>query len=191
MSDDRVDEAFRRARLGDREAFAVWMGMVEILLRRSLQRFARAVDVEVVVQETLLRMWLLASDPDRELSGHHASLKFAFRVGRNVALEEMRKYRQDRWVDLDGLDELPEGQVKSHSPDPALRRAVHDCLDRLPAQPRTALSARVHDGDRPDRELAVRVRMKTNTFLQNVVRARKLVRDCLEKRGILLAEILS
>lgn len=66
---DLLEAAFRLARSGDREAFAEWMGMVEIPLRRSLSRFARAVDVEVVMQETLLRMWLVArvlSDRSRE-----------------------------------------------------------------------------------------------------------------------------
>ena len=58
-----LEDAFQLARSGNPEAFAECMGMAEIPLRRSLRRFARAVDVEVVVQETLLRMWLLANDP--------------------------------------------------------------------------------------------------------------------------------
>ena len=44
-----MEEAFRLAKAGDMEAFARWMGKVELPLRRSLRRFARAVDVEVVV----------------------------------------------------------------------------------------------------------------------------------------------
>jgi DNA-directed RNA polymerase specialized sigma24 family protein len=190
-TDHRIDEAFRRARLGDREAFAAWMGLVEIPLRLSLQRYARAVDTEVVVQETLVRMWLFALDPNRELEGDHASLKFAHRVARNVALEEMRRYRWDNLVELETLDGLPEGQVGPNLPDPALARTIEDCLDRLPAQPRNALTARLRDGSQPDRELAARLRMKGNTFLQNIVRARRLLRSCLEGRGVHIAEILS
>ena len=95
MADDGsaspLEDAFRLARSGDTEAFARWMGKVEMPLRKSLHRFARAVDVEVVVQETLLRMWLVAWDPGRPLAGPDASLKFAFRVARNVALEEVRR----------------------------------------------------------------------------------------------------
>jgi DNA-directed RNA polymerase specialized sigma24 family protein len=190
-TDQRIDETFRQARLGDGEAFAAWMGMVEIPLRRSLQRYARAVDVEVVVQETLVRMWIFALDPKRELTGDHASLRFAHRVARNVALEEMRRYRRDNLVELETLEGLAEGQIAAEMPDPALARAIEDCLDRLPAQPRSALSARLRDGSQPDRELATRLRMKGNTFLQNIVRARKLLRNCLEERGVRLAEILS
>jgi DNA-directed RNA polymerase specialized sigma24 family protein len=195
MADDHgagmLEQAFRLARLGDMEAFARWMGMVEMPLRRSLRRFARAVDVEVAVQETLVRMWLVAGDPERRLSGPDASLKFAFRVARNVAMEEMRRTRQERFVDLGELDGLPEGIVAPDPPDPALRRAIEDCIRRLPRQPRKALTARAGAGARADRELAAGLHMKLNTFLQNIVRARKLLADCLERRGVRLAEILS
>ncbi len=194
MADDggarRLEVAFRRARLGDRAAFAEWMGMVEIPLRRSLSRWARAVDVEGVVQETFLRMWLVAADPDRVLEGDSASLRFALRVARYVALEETRRCRNERFVDLDVLDTLPEGRVEVDPPDPALARAIRICLENLPAQPRAAISARARAGRLPDRKLAEGLRMKLNTFLQNVVRARRLLRACLEKRGVRLAEIL-
>jgi len=194
MTDDggaeRLDAAFRLARSGDRAAFAEWMGMLEIPLRRSLRRWARAVDVEVVVQETFLRMWLIACDSDRVLEGDSASLKFAFRVSRNVALEEMRRCRNDRFVDLETLDNLPEGRVEIDPPDPALARALRTCLAKLPAKPLAAISARLREGCLPDRRLAEGLRMKLNTFLQNIVRARRLLRDCLEKRGVRLAEIL-
>lgn len=188
---DRIEEAFRLAGSGDMEAFAWWMGMVEMPLRRSLRRFARAVDVEAVVQETLVRMWLAAGDPERQWSGPAASLKFAYRVARNVALEEVRRYRRDRFVDLAELDGLPEGSVEPDPPDPALRRAIEDCVQRLPRQPRKALTARARAGGQPDREIAAGLRMKLNTFLQNIVRARRLLADCLERRGVRLAEILS
>jgi DNA-directed RNA polymerase specialized sigma24 family protein len=185
-----AEEAFRRARTGDAEAYGRWMSMVEIPLRRSLQRFARAVDVEAVIQETFLRMWLLAQDSGRKLEGSHASLKFSHRVARNVALEEMRRYRQDRFIELDALDDMPEGQVQPDCPDPALAQAIAHCLQRLPAKPRSALLARLNKGYRPDRELAAGLGMRGNAFLQNIVRARRLLRNCLEKQGVRLAEIL-
>ena len=195
MADDRgtnpLDDAFRLSRSGNMEAFEQWMGMVEMPLRRSLRRFARAVDVEVVVQETLLRMWLVACDPGRPLTGPDASLKFAFSVAKNVALEEMRRNGQNRVVDLEALDNLPEGSFRPELPDPALRRAIEDCVGRLPGKPRSALTARAGARGESDRELAEQLRMKLNTFLQNVVRARRLLAGCLEKRGVRLAEILS
>ena len=189
--EDRLEKLFQLARLGDRGAFAQWMGMVEIPLRRSLHRFSRAVDVEAVVQETLVRMWLVAGSPERVLEGSSASLKYAFAVARIVALEEMRRYRQDRFVELDVLENLPEGRINPDPPDPALARKIQDCMEGLPRQPREALWARVHDGRLPDRQLADALRMKANTFFQNIVRARRLLRKCLERRGVRLEEILS
>ncbi len=190
-SADRMDEAFQAARAGNRSAFADWMGMVEIPLRRSLSRFARAVDIEAAVQETFMRMWLIACDPGREITGNHASLRFAFRVARNVALEEVRRYRQEQFVDLNTLEDLPQGRVESDLPDPALSRAIRECMQRLPEKPRRALSARIRDGTLRDRQLAESVRMKLNTFIQNIVRARRQLRACLERRGVRLEEIMS
>jgi DNA-directed RNA polymerase specialized sigma24 family protein len=189
--EDQLEELFRLARLGDRGAFAQWMGMIEIPLRRSLHRFARAVDVEAVVQETLLRMWLVAMDPQRALEGSYASLKYAFAVGRIVALEEMRRYRQDRFVELEVLDGLPEGRIDPDPPDPALARKIRECMERLPRRPHEALCARVHNGHLSDRQLAATLRMKANTFFQNIVRARRLLRECLARRGVRLEGILS
>jgi len=188
---EELEKAFLKASFGDPDAFAEWMGMVEYPLRRSLARFARAVDVEVVVQETFMRMWLIAADRNRILEGENASLRFALKVARNVALEEMRRGRLDRFVDLKELDQLPEGSLNPELPDPALREAIAECFDRLPRQPRKALAARIHEGHVPDRDLAQQARMKLNTFLQNIVRARKLLADCLERRGVRLGEILT
>ena len=82
----QVDTAFRAVSRGDHGAFARWVGLVEIPLRGSLRRFARQVDVEAIVQEGLLRMWRLASRV--ELEGEDASLRYALRLVRNLALRE-------------------------------------------------------------------------------------------------------
>lgn len=187
---EKLDAEFRRAGMGDAEAFARWMTIVEHPLRRSLARFASAVDAEVVVQETMMRMWLVACDPARRLEGDSASLKFALRVARNVALEELRRTRLHQFVDDEELNRLPEISYTPEPSDPALRKAIRECLERLPEKPKTAMMARVSAGHLPDRDLAANVRMKLNTFLQNIVRARRLLADCLEKHGVRLGEIL-
>lgn len=195
MSDDhradRLDELFLLVRSGEPDAFADWMGMVEIPLRRSLQKFARAVDVEVVIQETFMRMWLVARSPERTLEGRNASLKFAFRVARNVALEELRRYRLDRFVDLAELEDLLECSYDPEPADPALARAIADCFRHLPDKLRIALTARLQGDCQPDRVLAERLRLRLNTFLQNIVRARRAMEKCLEGRGVRLREVLS
>jgi DNA-directed RNA polymerase specialized sigma24 family protein len=191
MDSDRADLAFQAARVGDRNAFAEWMSYAEIPLLRSLRRHARTVDVEVVMQETFLRMWLVALDRSRPIEGPDAALRFAFGVARNVILEELRRYPPDRFVELDVLVGLPEGCYEDNLPDPALAGKLRDCLERIPSKPRAALSARLRDAFRPDRELAAGLRMNINTFFQNIVRARRFLRDCLERGGVRLAEILS
>ncbi len=77
-------------------------------------------------------------------------------------------------------------------PDPLLARRIEDCLGRLPRQPGRAIAARVGNGGaEPDEVLAEGLGMRTNTFLQNVTRARKLIADCLARHGVDLAVELS
>ena len=185
--DDReLDHAFRRVQAGDHEAFSAWLGMVEIPLRRSLRSFARAVDAEAVMQEGLLRMWRGA--PTLQLGGPNASLRYALVLVRRLALEEARRLRRVSPLELEDLERLPEGRVDPDPPpDPGLRRAIADCIEKLPPQPRRAIAARIETQSLlPDRDLAARLSMKLNTFLQNIVRARRLLADCLEGRGVRL-----
>ena len=53
------------------------------------------------------------------------------------------------------------------------------------------MGARFDDGGaRHDRELAARLGMTLNTFLKNIGRARKLLIECLERRGVREADYL-
>ncbi len=188
--DSDLDRAFARVRGGDPEAFADWLRSAEIPLRRSLETFARDVDIEAVLQEGLLRMWVLA--PTLDLSGRNASLRYAIRITRNLALGEVRRLGRTTPLDLESLERLPEAQTDPDPPaDPNLRRLILGCIDRLPERPRAALNARIQDAGRsPDRALATTVKMKTNTFLQNIVRARRLMAECLERAGVALVEAM-
>lgn len=175
-----IDQAFSRTRSGDHAGFADWVRLVELPLRASLRRFARVVDVEAVVQETLLRIWRLA--PTLEFDGEDASLRFAITVARNLAREEVR--RAGRFEPFgDGEPVIPVDPDPRR--DPGLRAAIRRCLDRLTGRPRQALVARL-DGRSilPDRELAERLHMTLNTFLQNVTRARRTLAQCLAKHGV-------
>ncbi|HYM80825.1 MAG TPA: sigma-70 family RNA polymerase sigma factor [Candidatus Limnocylindria bacterium] len=181
-----TDLVFTAVQTGDGEAFAEWMGRVERSIRSSLRAFSRTVDVEVVLQETFMRMWILAADPSRRWDGENASLRFALRVARNVALEEVRRARLGRFVPIDALDPVPEIPVEPESTsDPALRQAIEECFERVPPRPREALAARLEHGhEAPDRDLAQRLGMTLNTFLQNIVRARQSLARCLARKGI-------
>ena len=180
---------FERVRSGDHAAFAAWAGRIERPVRASLWRFARAVDLEVVLQETLLRIWLLATRTGRILVGENASLRMALGIARNVAREEVRRAKLGMLVPLADGDTTPELAVEpAPQPDPGLARAIRECIEGLPARLRAALLRRIGEGHAlPDRALAEALGLTLNTFLQHIVRARKRLADCLARKGVELA----
>ena len=171
---------------GDAQAFARWMSVAEPEVRSSLRRFAASVDAEAVVQETLLRVWQVA--PRFRADGRpNGLLRLSVRIAHNLALSETRK-RRDLAMGTEGLEanlnRLATGETRSPG-DPHLRRAIHGCRDKLPAQPAKALDARLaSEGGMADADLAQSVGMKLNTFLQDLSRARKLLAECLRKAGV-------
>src|SRR5262249_34077866 len=105
---------------------------------------------------------------------------------------ELRRNRVDA-VDPEFLERaLADADRLSAGPDrgsdPMLRRAIEECRRLLPRKPAAAIEARIDSGGgEPDAVLAERVRMRRNTCLQNITRARRLLADCLRRRGIDLA----
>lgn len=177
-----LDGFFARAATGDAEAFANWVGRVERPIRSSLGRFARAVDVEGVVQETLLRMWRFARERAGGLEGENASLRFAIGMARNIARGEARRMGRHRFLPP---EDLPDGGVDPEPvADDRLRAFIVECLELLAGRPREALRLRLEFNGLPDRVVAGFLRMTLNTFLQNIVRARRQVLDCLARKGV-------
>jgi DNA-directed RNA polymerase specialized sigma24 family protein len=175
-----IDHAFLRAQHGDHEGFTDWVRAVELPLRGALRRFARHVDVESITQECLLRMWRLA--PTVKVEGENASLRYAVVLVRNLALREIER---NRIYVSQNPDENEPDVLPDPPPDPGLRRILIDCFRRLPQRPRQALLARItRSGAAPDRTLADGLGMRLNTFLQNIVRARRHLARCLESHGV-------
>jgi len=175
----------------DPDAFGDWAGAAEGELREGLRGFAAAVDVESVLQETLLRAWQLA--PRLRPDGRpNALLRFAVRTARNLAVDEARRRRR---VVAEGDEALQRrlDALAEHGPaepDPLLRRLIESCRDKLPGKPRQALEARLAAaGGEPDQAIAARLGQKPNTFLQNFTRARRLLAECLKGRGVALDEV--
>ena len=184
-----VDADFAEVCTGDSVAFARWMGRVERPIRLSLRPFARAVDVEAVVQETLARMWMFATDRGSALTGEDASLRYAIGMARNLARNEARRMRREVHLPPERLPEPVVGP--DPPPDPGLARAIAECMKKVARRPLEALQLRLRLGHaRSDRELAEMVGMSMNAFLQNIVRARKHLAGCLEGKGVPLREIL-
>jgi RNA polymerase sigma-70 factor (ECF subfamily) len=183
---DVVDEGqlLGRIRAGDTAAFGDWAAGAERPLRLALRSFCEGVDVESVVQESLTRVWQVAPRfvPDGKPD---ALLRFAVRTARNCAVSELRRARPTADLDAHLAEIEAQGAVMPEPPDPLLRAAIERCQAQLPRQPAAALAQRLESGGgEPDALLAERLSMRLNTFLQNVTRARKLLRACLEKAGI-------
>jgi DNA-directed RNA polymerase specialized sigma24 family protein len=180
MSD--LDVHLHAIAAGDARAFGRWVAGAEARVRLSLTSFATAVDVEAVVQESLLRVWQVA--PRFQPDGRpNALLRFAVRCARNVAVSELRKRGTRPAAGAYDADQ----EQRPIEPDPALRELIALCRERLPGKPAQALLERLANGaNNPDRDLAANVGMTLNTFLQNFGRARKLMADCLKRQGVQL-----
>lgn len=179
-----LDEAVAAVAAGDADAFAWWLARADLPLRRSLASFASHVDVEAILQESLLRVWQVAPRfrPDGRPNG---LLRLARRIARNLALDALKREANAEEFAEDAL-----GGSEIVEPDPLLRSAIESCHGALPAKPRAALSARISNaGSDPDRAVAEGLGMRLNTFLQNVTRARRLLDECLERRGIRLEDV--
>jgi DNA-directed RNA polymerase specialized sigma24 family protein len=170
---------------GDPDAFGHWIAGAEPSLRKTLRPFAALVDTEAVLQEALLRVWQVAPKfvPDGK---PNALLRFAVITTRNAAVSELRRSAPSA-QQLDALEHQLAAQESAEPsvPDPFLREAIEECRQKLPRQPAAALEQRLSSGGtEDDAVLALRVGMKLNTFLQNFTRARKLMAECLKKRGV-------
>lgn len=168
---------------GDTHAYGVFLASAEPVVRRSLRSFAAKVDVEAVLQESFLRAWQVA--PKLVSDGKpNGLLRLALRVAKNLALDEVKRRREDP---------LPEGAEPGYEPaplDPFLNERIRVCFDKIPGQPRAALSARIESGPgEADAAIAERLGMRVNTFFQNIARARKLMLECLGRAGVVLDAI--
>lgn len=173
---------------GDVQAFAVWLRHAEPRVRLSLTRFARAVDTEAIVQETLLRIWQAAPRAQLDTRGDTLA-RLAVQIAHNLAVDHVRRDRRLALADRAELLALTVNETDdTPPPDPLLRTVIQGCIERLPKQPAAALQARIDDAGRhPDEALALRLDMKLNTFLKNFGRARALLLECLKTKRISLA----
>jgi len=179
--------------LGDTRAFAQWMARAEGPMRDSLRSFVTVIDVESILQESLLRVWQVS--PRFVVDGRaNGLLRLGLRIARNLAISEVRRNRAKAVPEEDlerALAIAEGGALISDGPDPLLRDVLAKCHERLPEKPRQALDARIAaEGGRGDDELAQIIGMRLNTFLQNFTRARKMLAECLKKAGVVLDEEL-
>lgn len=180
---------------GDTRAFGRWMAGAEGTMRDSLRSFASVLDVESVLQESLLRVWQVA--PRFVADGRpNGLLRLGIRIARNLAVSELRRTKSRPVPEEDLEAALAQASQADTSgdggPDPLLREVLARCHDQLPEKPRQVVGIRLSaEGGRSDDELASLVGMRPNTFLQNFGRARRMLADCLKKHGIVIGEGLA
>lgn len=135
------------------------------------------------MQETLLRMWQLAPrfTPDGK---PNALLRYAVRTAHNLAITEARRNGSREIANL-AHEELPR-PGRAEDPDPELGEAITGCMKELPRRPKSALRARLRSSYVSDKTLAGDLGMSTNTFFQNIRRARLALLECLQRRGFAL-----
>ncbi len=172
----------------DTSAFGRWMAGAEGPMRESLRSFAKVVDVEAVLQEALLRVWLVA--PRFVSDGApNGLLRLGVRIARNLAISEVRRTRT-RPTEEEDLESvlLETSDPEPEMPDPLLRRVLAKCFELLPEQPRRVLQRRLAATGDGDTEIAHALGMRLNTFLQNFGRARRLLGECLRKNGVVVEQ---
>ena len=168
---------------GDRLALMRWIAGADPVLRRQLRPMAARIDAESVLQEAYVRVWFTAGRcvPDDR---PNALLRYAARVVRNLAIDELRRARLVPTEQAALEAQLSEAVQEPEAPDYMLRELIESCRRKLPPKPSLALQARLDAaGGEPDTTLAERLHMKLNTFLQNIKRARELLAECLRRRG--------
>jgi RNA polymerase sigma factor (sigma-70 family) len=186
MNVSELDSYLTAIQSGDADAFAKWLSLAEAPLRQSLIRFSHRIDAEAVLQEAFLRLWQVAPGftPDNK---PNSFLRFAYRVVKNAAIDELRKRHAEPMEEETLADLAQEQTIEPSAPDPLLRKTIKGCREKIKGKPAEVLDVRLcNDGGAPDQELAERLQMTLNTFLQNFTRARKILVECLEKNGVTL-----
>lgn len=170
----------------DLEAFSRWFARCEIHLRTSLRSFEQFVDVEAVVQDTVIKVW---EDPLRIRPDGRPG--FLLRWARTVALNAARNAarRQGHHAAMPADDDVA-GDVRPMS-DVFLRTRVQECFGRLPVPQQRAFRARVADaGSRTDRQLAASIDMSFDAFRQTLTRGRRALVACLRSFNIDVMEYI-
>jgi RNA polymerase sigma-70 factor (ECF subfamily) len=183
MTPEARDALLPAIAAGDVQAFASWLATAEPRVRLSLSRFARVVDTEAVLQETLLRLWQVA--PRVRIDARQDSLlRLGVQIAHNLAIDHARRsQRRERAAEQQALEQ--DAELEELPPDPLLRELIRGCVAQLPRQPAAVLTCRLENrGAEADETLAERLGMQLNTFLKNFGRARQFLLECLAKAGV-------
>jgi RNA polymerase sigma-70 factor (ECF subfamily) len=136
-------------------------------------------EAEDVVQEVYLKLWGLR----KELKNYNSIEALSIRIARNLCLDNLRK----RKTSQEAMKlELNKGEAYSETPVDSLERKeekeiVLSLIAALPEPQRSLVHLRHIEGKEYD-EIAAMVNMNVNAIRVSISRARKQMREMLEKK---------
>ena len=149
------------------------------LYRMAFRLMNNREEAEDIVQEVYVKLWGMRN----ELNNYNSIEALAIRITRNLCLDQLRR----RKVNLDALkaDKLKESG-RSISPAENLEKQedvelIHTLIAALPEPQRSLVHLR-HLEEKDYEEIAEMVNMNVNAIRVSISRARKQMREMLEKQ---------
>ncbi|WP_299326815.1 RNA polymerase sigma factor [Parasphingopyxis sp.] len=174
-----------RVRTGDAVAFGALVERHSPLIYRVAYRLlGDGHEAEDVVQETFTRLWTNAPQWKPNGGGLGAWLR---RVGMNLCFDRLRKTKRI------APEEPPEAPDDTPRADAAMvsdeiGKTVDKCLRELPERQAAALVLSYYEG-LSNIESAQALEVKVKALESLLVRARKKMRELLEREGVLAADV--
>jgi RNA polymerase sigma-70 factor (ECF subfamily) len=175
-------EIIRSAQNGDEEAFESLIVFYSPALFRVVVRMARDTsEAEAIVQETFWRTW-------RSLGRYRNDQPF-FPYLATIALNLVRdQWRKERWVESEGLGsdfELnanSEPDIETLVEEREVREDLENAIHQLPPPYRAVIALR-YQGELEYEEIAEIMKAPVNTIRTHLHRAKKLLKQQIEKKN--------
>jgi len=189
MGDREIDQQLvERAQRGDKQAFEVLVIKYQRKLARLLSQFIRdAAEVEDVTQETFIKAYRSLSS----FRGDSAFYTWLYRIGINAAknflvAQKRRASTTSNGIDIEDAEnfeeasqlrdlDTPESELMSKQ----IAQTVHQTLNELPEELRTAITLREIEGLSYE-EIANAMNCPTGTVRSRIFRAREAISDKLQ-----------
>jgi RNA polymerase sigma-70 factor (ECF subfamily) len=189
MSDREIDQQLvERAQRGDKQAFDLLVIKYQRRLVRLLSQFIRdSAEVEDIAQETFIKAYRSLSS----FRGDSAFYTWLYRIGINAAknflvAQKRRASTTSNGIDIEDAEnfeeasqlrdlDTPESELMSKQ----IAQTVHQTLNELPEELRTAITLREIEGLSYE-EIASAMNCPTGTVRSRIFRAREVISDKLE-----------
>lgn len=156
----------------------------DIPFRIGCRMLADPVEAEDIAQEALLRLWRHA---DRWVEGGSGVAAWLSRVAMNLCLDRLRKSRRDTPEDVpERADETPLADATIESDE--VKQAVIDCIQSLPERQRASVVLTYYE-QLSNSNAAENLEMNIKAFESMLYRARGALKDCVERKGVMNADV--